>query len=548
MKKTISISLNNTLFHVEEDAYEKLSSYLASIRVHFAANPDRDEILRDIEARIAERFSDKGVSVVILQSVEELIAAMGTVEQFDEPEEGADTAQAEKTKTRKRLYRDTDEAVLAGISAGLGHYFGIDPVIVRAIFLVSLLVGGTGILVYLIFWLAVPEAKTPAEKLAMKGEAVTLSSVSELVKEKVEKFNKSDTPKKIIFFPITVLRGVANFLQRVVFPAIRIIIGAVLLITSIALVIGVTVLAGIILSGVPAVFIPIPVVQGALLYIGVTVVYFAITIPAIILFLFGLGIVRKKRIVSRQIWISLIVIWLVAILGTAIVGSKIAVRIEKFVREEPQFLTSTETIPVTSFSELVVRNGKQVTLVQGEKTEVTVTGRQIDLDYLEVESNNGVLTIDSKNKTWPCFFCGGHPTQITVTTPTIAQIAAENASLVTGTFNTEKFSLTLKNASTAELITTAKEVTIKAENTSHALISGSAENLTVTLANASRLDAQGLKANMVTISAENASQAVVMPLQTLSVVAENGSNILYSGTPRITTEELRNGSTLKKSE
>ncbi len=192
MKKTISINIANTLYNIEEDAYQALDGYLSAVKAHFASNEDKDEILKDIEARIAERFSENPGTVITLVQVEKVIEDMGSVNQFDDVQQEPVTEGG-----KKRLYRDTDDAVLAGVASGLGQYFGIDTTIVRLIFLVSIFLGGLGIATYIVLWLMVPEALTAAQKLEMRGEPVNLSTVSSFVKEKIESLSNKNSKKKL---------------------------------------------------------------------------------------------------------------------------------------------------------------------------------------------------------------------------------------------------------------------------------------------------------------------------------------------------------------
>jgi hypothetical protein len=109
MKKTFNISINNTPFTIEEDAYQKLDAYLNAIKTHFASNVDKEEIIKDIEARIAEKLSDLSHAIATEKDVDSIIADMGTINQFD----GTKEEPVSTSKTKKRLYRDTDNAIIA---------------------------------------------------------------------------------------------------------------------------------------------------------------------------------------------------------------------------------------------------------------------------------------------------------------------------------------------------------------------------------------------------------------------------------------------------
>lgn len=236
MNKTVSINLGGIFFHIEEDAYTRLESYLDSINRHFSHEEGADEILEDIEARVAEMFqetlSQTKRQVVLPSDVSQVIGVMGLPDQFDEPEAGhaqahvyekvsekenqgghstKDIPKGERASNRKksrRLYRNSEEAFMGGVCAGLSDYFGIeDPIWIRMAFAVSFFTGGWGLLPYILLWSIVPEAKTPAQKLAMRGEPINVSNIEKIVKEgmdnlktTIEDFSKSENGQKTKFF------------------------------------------------------------------------------------------------------------------------------------------------------------------------------------------------------------------------------------------------------------------------------------------------------------------------------------------------------------
>ncbi len=234
MNKTVSINLGGIFFHIEEDAFTRLEGYLDSINRHFANEEGADEILEDIEARVAEMFqetlSQSKRQVILPSDVSQVIGVMGLPDQFDEPESGhtqanvyeknhenqggnsaTDVPKGERASNRKksrRLYRNPDEAFMGGVCAGLSDYFGIeDPIWIRMAFAVSFFTGGWGLLPYILLWAIVPEAKTPAQKLAMRGEPINVSNIEKIVKEgmdnlknTIEDFSKSESGKKTKFF------------------------------------------------------------------------------------------------------------------------------------------------------------------------------------------------------------------------------------------------------------------------------------------------------------------------------------------------------------
>lgn len=179
MKKTFTINIRGSIFHIDEDAYEVLQKYMNSIKNHFIDSDDGQEIIADIEFRLAELFTEKSnMSVITLEKVNRIIEIMGVPECFDDSCD---------IKIKKRLYRDTENKVISGVCGGLAAYFNIDPAIMRLITILLLLISaGTVLLAYIILWIIIPKAITSSQKLEMRGENVTIKNIEKFIKETYE--------------------------------------------------------------------------------------------------------------------------------------------------------------------------------------------------------------------------------------------------------------------------------------------------------------------------------------------------------------------------
>ena len=180
MKKTITVSLGGMVFLLEEDAYFKLDSYLKKLEAGFAQDSDRREIMADIEARIAEHFKDKAPNsgdVVDLSEVLRVIEIMGYPNDIGEPRDYRKTSGPSFSYRRKKLYRDPMNSAIGGVCSGLGYYWNIDTLLIRVLFIFVALWGGGGVLIYVILWIVVPEARTVAERLEMTGEPVNAENI-----------------------------------------------------------------------------------------------------------------------------------------------------------------------------------------------------------------------------------------------------------------------------------------------------------------------------------------------------------------------------------
>jgi len=193
MKITVSINLGGYSFNIDEDAYSELKRYLKSLELHFAGEESSSEILSDIETRIAELFRVRLSAykqVITMDDVHNAISVLGTPEDISE-EEGTSAREKFSTPGYHRMYRDPDRRIIGGVCAGMGAYWSIDPWIVRVIFLIITMMGGLGILIYLILYIVLPEAKTTSQKIEMKGDPVNIHNIKESVKNEFENLRKN---------------------------------------------------------------------------------------------------------------------------------------------------------------------------------------------------------------------------------------------------------------------------------------------------------------------------------------------------------------------
>ena len=201
MNKTITCNIAGLVFNVEEQAYEKLSAYLKAVKRTLQNKDGGEEVYGDIEGRVAEIFTERLSSrqeVVLEKDVEYVIKAMGEPKDFILDEDAENLEQNtqsqgsyfDKKKSEKTLMRDTENGVIAGVCSGIAAYMGWDVVFVRIIFLLAFFLTGFGIIVYIVLWIAAPEAKSTTDRLRMRGEAITLDTISQEVRDAVERVEK----------------------------------------------------------------------------------------------------------------------------------------------------------------------------------------------------------------------------------------------------------------------------------------------------------------------------------------------------------------------
>ena len=208
MNEILYVNLGGYPFTIDKDAHQQIKKYLKAIERHFSDSDGCEEILDDIEARMAELFTEilQGKAIITMKELDGVIKVMGRPEDFgaepyeddleEEINEGGRTFKDRYShiKTGKRLFRDPEEKVIGGVCGGIAAYFGVaDPMWVRLIFLALIFAGGLPIIIYPILWAIVPEARTAGDKLKMKGEPATVSNIARTVEEELNELSDKIT-------------------------------------------------------------------------------------------------------------------------------------------------------------------------------------------------------------------------------------------------------------------------------------------------------------------------------------------------------------------
>lgn len=346
MNKTFNINLGGFPFSIDEDAYDYVRRYLASIRQHFSASEGCEEILYDIEVRMAELFQEHLGSrqIIGMKEVDEVIAIMGKPEDFGaEPIVDNTSAFARqrggsgRIQTGKRLFRNPDDKKLAGVCSGIAAYFGIeDPLWIRLLF-IALLFTGFGVITYFILWILVPEASTTADKLAMKGEPATIENIAKAVEEEFnelgERINewgsnpgkkKSDGTaasgiKGFLTGIVNAIGQIASAIIPVLVLLVKILvafISAVFVIVLLALIVGLSAAASVSLPFLSA-FTPD---DNFNTYLFIISVFLLIGVPLFAVILAGSRLVFKFR-PARKTYTVMTVVWVAAIIVASFFAS-----------------------------------------------------------------------------------------------------------------------------------------------------------------------------------------------------------------------------------
>ena len=558
MKKTLTINLNNTVYHIDNDAYELLQQYLNEVEERLSPDEKR-EVMADIEGRISELFSEKlqkGKNVINIQDVEEVINILGKPNQFSEEEAEEKTRTNDKSsgrnegaRFRKKFYRDPDSAVLGGVAAGLAAFIGWDVVLVRVLLVLILLLGwGTIIPIYLVVWLIVPPARSVSQKLEMQGEDVTAERIkSEInnLKNYVEsdKFKDSAT-------------GIGNKLGEVVRVFFKVLLGFIGAIMGFVgfILLGVLLLLLSFLIFEPSVFagfIPdISVFSADRAVLMVVALLIIVGIPIFMLIYWAIKIITGKRNRSGAFSWVMVVLWFIGIFMFAGLSAKTVINFGKGNFDKFEIYWSNddegylnESRSVQPFRGIEVSGNIDVELIQDSVHSVFISSRPSLLPYLRTEVNErGILKMYTRK------FHVNSPIKAKITTAVIEEIVANGACRINsfGRLSAENLRIELSGLSQADLdVRIAQDIRIDLTGASKADIDGHAYKLHADVSGASQLEAADLLVRNAKIYGAAASQIKANVSDSLIVDMSGASHFKTNRSPKHVNQYKSGGSTIR---
>ncbi|KKQ60701.1 MAG: hypothetical protein US81_C0014G0006 [Parcubacteria group bacterium GW2011_GWE2_38_18] len=453
MKKAFSITLNRVVFMIEEDAQKKLSEYFDSIKTYYG--DDGEEIMSDIEANIAEKFKEKNKDsqqVITLEDVKEIIKIMGTVNQIDAEDENTagtvNDAKVEVKNSKRRLYRDGDDMILAGVCSGLAKYFSIDPIIIRLIFVFLTIMNGLGLIIYFVMWLSVPLAKTSVQKLEMQGEPINLNNIEELVKEKAEQIRKESQNAynnlkenksslvKLVNLPVEIARGIINFIRKILsnlWPIIRIAIGSLmLLVFFFGFVFSSFWLANLLFfSGTPFFQGDFPLNELAktkTYAVTIVSVYLTILSVLIMVLMLAISVISKRKLVNTLVATILFVIFTLNVTVATIFGFDLAGNVKTTYEKYKIENTIEKNIEVKDFNTISGSAYANLVFEKGENYAVTVKGLKKDVEnvefILQATTSEKIVNLKIMSKARQGFLIISEPVNIVIKAPNLVRIDA----------------------------------------------------------------------------------------------------------------------------
>lgn len=419
MNKTINIHLAKISFTIEELAYGILKNYLDELNRLFDKTEGKNEIIEDIELRIAELFAEQQIrptDAITQDDVEAVIAILGKPEELMLDEDDADPQSSKTEKHPKSLFRDPDDRYIGGVAGGLGHYLGVDSVWIRLI-MILLIFSSVGGLVYILLWILVPEAKTTADKLKMKGEPINVSTIKNKIKEEIEEVGKNvkDVDYKNAANQLKKkskeLSGFLGKVFNVIFRIIVVIVGVFLIIISSLILLGVTIssLLGTLFSTLlPFEFIQFGLSTELPFFISGIAVIFTMAIPMILLFTLGLRLLSKNRaIMGKTTRLVLVGLWFLSILtllGVAFFESKSLGITAAHTSEKNLVTQSKDTLRIMMNEEDRFENSitifNQKTLVEDGEGKQYRLGEDVKLDLKTHNHPEVKMSIKKTGKGW----------------------------------------------------------------------------------------------------------------------------------------------------
>jgi phage shock protein PspC (stress-responsive transcriptional regulator) len=403
MNQTLTVNISGMVFHIEVDAYDTLKNYLNKIKSYFNNSEEREEIMLDIESRIAELFSSmmsEKNQVITATDVEQVISVMGKPEQYisEDEEQTQEFTNESNVKGDKKLFRNPDERMLGGVCSGLGAYIGVDTVWVRLFFVAALLLG-FGFLTYIILWIVMPEAKTASDKLKMKGEPINIQNIGKKFEEEANKVSDNlknvDTNKfskkagsvlESIFGALaTIFTGVFNIVGKVIGVAF-LILGTFMLVVLLGMLFGSKTIFSITSDGVFSFeaheFFNLIFVSQDQYYLAILGVLLLIGIPILTLIYLAIKLLFKIKL-HYSVGLTMSILFVIGMSICALVGIKMGTELssdEEIVKTH-QIAATKHALMIKSPNELLPGKG----ILEDKFTSISIDGETMYQSYVRFE-------------------------------------------------------------------------------------------------------------------------------------------------------------------
>lgn len=550
MQKAFSINLAGIVYSINEDAYHKLEIYFKNIKQYFSTNPDKNEIIDDIEHSIAEKFTERLSTtrqVVTLQDVEHVISEMGETKDFTENEQNSTSTLKTSAKSRK-LFRDTDNQIIAGVCSGIAAYFGIETVWVRIIAAVLLFTPLTGfiILSYLVLWISMPEAKNIVDKMQMQGEPVSLTSIESAVKNKLgDNSPEESVMVKILLLPFRIIGAFFTYFKKIA-PFLMKVVGLFLLLSSIIVttVLTTSAIAATFFSHIitmPLRNFPTNITEYSIVWL----LYLSVMIPLLFLILIAVSLIKKKNLFTATSIIAIFTAWMISI---SIMGLIISTYYPTLQTKYNTTYKSKKEFPVAPFSNIEMSGAYEIEVIQGNEYKVIAEGGQREVNILNVYVKDNTLRVEEHIILPQCFLFCSRDKRLYITVPSLEKINVSGSTDVQlGRFNNPG-DIQILLSGTSEVYTTefiANSIDAKLSGSSELLLQGSAKQLIATLSGVSSLEAVDLPVATGEFKLSGSSNAEVNVTDSLKADVSGTSNLSYKNVPRILDKNISGSASIE---
>ncbi len=564
MKRTLTINLNSIVFNIDDDAYEILRKYLSDIASYFSSDEEKEDIMADIEARIAELFEERlqrNKEVISAADVQEIIAIMGHPSQFsgnDDMEGDKSSAYYETEKKKKRprrFYRDPENAILGGVCGGIAAQFNWDVTLVRValvaltLFMSIFGAGWVFLLAYLLAWIIAPKAVTASQRLEMQGEDVTVENIKaefENFKNYVDSENFKQTTK-----------SVGNKIGNVVKWMIKIfagIIGGILAFSGFIVVI---VLFGLLIS---AIFVPIAFfddIPGFLFEWGlitpekgimfVTGLLLVIACPVFFLIYSLIRLVSGRTSKSRTpFWVAL-VLWLAGVFMLINTTARSAMQwknrsVQNIGLSRDNDENADQIRDISTFKAINISGNFKLEIEESPNQLLVVSAPEEFIQDIITEVKNETLFIHTSEVVL------NKQIRISLSANNLESIIAKGATEITtnGGIKSENLSMALQGASQVSLnVSIENQFTLDLEGASQVNLQGKCDIFKIRALGASKIKAENLIARTADVYAADASTVKVYASESFTADASGAAKIDCYGKPEDIIKTERIGASIR---
>lgn len=555
MKKTLTVNLNNIVFHIDDDAYEMLQTYLHEIADHFQEEDERREIMTDVEARIAELFSErlqKNKNVVNVTDVHDIIEIMGNPSQYaDEDDEESNPQKNEKKQSKsRRFYRDPENAILGGIAGGLAAYFNLDVTLVRIILAVLVFLGvGAVIPIYLVVWFVAPAALTASQRLEMQGEDVTVENIKTEINN-VKNYVESDKFKQSASSVGERVLEILRWCAKILFGFIGAVIGLVgiVLVGSLILLLFFLIFEPSVINGfAPDVISNWSAFSPDKLVLLIISLILVVGCPIFLLIYWAIRLVSGRHDTPRTASWVVLILWVAGMFMFYSVGAGTIIRLHNRGGNPFSINWSDDNKPFVDeirksepFHAVEVSGNIELTLK--DSTEgIFVSCPRDFMPKLITKVENGVLHIYSEE----LFF--NKTIKVLISSDSIRSIVAKGACNIKGEsqFVAPEFNLELLGASEANLdVKVAGLFKLDIKGASKADLKGTSDMLKISGLGASEINASDFITKRAEVYVSGASHAKLFATESINAEAYGASEIDCKGSPKNVTKTDKGASSI----